>query len=229
MEAQPSGPSFLRQWVLVFFALVGVASLALGFILRGDDFLSSFLSVVGSAAITALIALLVIARYSAIRDAQKWAKIRGITFRAIRAHLSDIAVEVFIYFPRVDHRLMPEIIGGGDNPDPSVSHAIALLATQLQKAPTSISEENEFSNYAVDFYDAIGWDLRQLQNVLIPRAIQCYTSQSVVDSLIRLDDSGRELHNQIAVHKQVVTGGVVKFVVNLLMRSANTYQSLSSQ
>ena len=79
------------------------------------------------------------------------------------------------------------------------------LIALLKRLPNSVGREESTSDVSVKFYQALRWDLDQIQDVITPRIMQYSTDQSLIDRLVEFDDASRNLNHAIIVHKEVLT------------------------
>jgi hypothetical protein len=198
----------------------------MGFLVDPQGFLGNLLSEVTGIFIGIVVALLVVDRYTALHQENQWARVRNLTYRAIAAHLCDLAAEVFIYFPVHDNRPMRSISEGRDKPSPDAITGMAKLVSQLRQLPEAVNKNQSMSDLAVEFYEAIRWDLDQIRDVLTPRVVQSSNDQAVIDALVEFDNARRRLHNAVAVHTRIVTHGILPDVINLLEESQALYAGL---
>ena len=216
---------FGRSLILASIVVIVIASVV-GFFIDAKSFLENLLSETAGIFASIIIALLIVDRYTEHKKEQQWTKVRDLTYAALTAHLCDLVTEMFIYFPVDDHRPMMRIIEGRDQPNPATIPAMADLASQLRHLPSAVSKEKSTSDLTVEFYEAVKWDLDQVQDVLIPRVMQSSADQEIINALVEFDSARGELHNAIIVHKQVVTHGAFPAVVALLEQTQSLYGAL---
>ena len=215
--------------LLMSLLLVVTISVLLGFIMDIRGFSGNILAEVAGSGIAILIGLLVIDKFVEYRREQQWAKARRLTYEALSSHICDIASDVYMYFPIKDHRSMGTILEGRNTPSQSTHFGFEDLLQQLKKLPASISGEKSTSDVAVEFYEAVIWDLDQIQNVLTPRIIQSSNDQELIDALVEFDNGRRQLHNSIIGHKLAATHNVFPNLLILIERSGRLYQTLYSR
>jgi hypothetical protein len=122
---------------------------------------------------------------------------------------------------------MAPIIDGRNIPASNATKAMREVASQLRSIADGPSHEKSLSDYAVDSYDEIKWDLDQIQAVLTPWAIRSHADQIIVDALIQFDGVRRQFHNAIISHKLIVTGTPYPALVLLVEASADLYETIS--
>lgn len=207
--------------------LVGIAFIfvlaAAGAFLDAKAFLVNLLVAAISIVVSVAVALSLVDRYVRRQKSEQWAKVRETTYHAIIAHLADLTSQMFIYFPVKDHRPMSAILEGRSSPSASAPAGMDELATALEGLPNSIGGDKSTSDLAVEWYEAVKWDLDQIREVLTPRVMQFSTDQEPVDALIQFDEADRDLENAIIAHKQVVTHSVFRHVTELLRRAKVLY------
>lgn len=206
--------------------VVVVIASAVGLFIDAKGFLGNLLSETAGIFASIIIALLIVDRYAEHQKEQQWAKVRNLTYAAIVNHLCDLAVEMVVYFPIKDHQPMTPIIEGRDRPNPATINAMANLASLLRQLPSAVSNEKSASDLAVEFYEAVKWDLEQIQDVLTPRIVQSSADQQIINALVEFDNARRKLHNAIIAHKQIVTHSVFPAVIELLEQTQALYGAI---
>lgn len=216
------------MWKLWYITLVFIATVFVlaGFKIGGKDFADNLLADFAGIAIAILVGFFLVDRLAEHRREQQWAKVRNITLGAIAAHLCDVASNLYIYFPIRDHRSMGAILIGRKIPNYETTRGFENLLEQLRSLPNNISKEKSTSDVAIEFYQAVTWDLDQIQSVLTPRVIQSSTDQALIDALIEFDNVRRKLHNSIIGHKLVITHSVFPNVLSMVEASKHLYQTL---
>ena len=219
-------PKPFGRWLIPASVVVVVIASAVGLLIDAKSFIGNLFSETAGIFASIIIALLIVDRYTEHQKEQEWAKVRNLTYAAIVGHLCDLATEMFIYFPLKDHRPMPQIIQGRDRPNPATITAMADLALQLRQLQSAVSRERSTSDLAVEFYEAIKWDLDQIQGVLTPRVVQSPADQQIINALVEFDNARRKLHNAIIAHKRVVTHSVFPAVIGLLEQTQALYGAI---
>jgi hypothetical protein len=105
-------------------------------------------------------------------------------------------------------------------------NAIGDVIESLRQVPGVATKDKSTDDIAVEYYEHVKWDLDQIRDVLMPRVVQSSNDQILIDALVELDDSRRELHNATIAHKKITVGGVVPNVVGLLDRARAVYSLL---
>ncbi len=223
---KPSVSKPFGRWLIPVSIMLVVMVTAIGLYIDTIGFFGNLLAETAGIFAGIVIALRIVDRYVDHQKEQQWARVRNLTYEAIAAHLCDLVTEMFIYFPVKDHRPMTPIIEGRDHPNPATITGMANLASQLRQLPSAVSAEKSTSDLAVEFYEAIKWDLDQIRDVLTPRVVQSSKDQKIINSLIEFDSARRRLHNAIIVHKRVVTHSVFPDVVELLKQAQSVYSAL---
>lgn len=216
----------IARWLLMFLALITAVSILIGLVVDTKGFPGNLLAELAGNGIAILVGLLLIDRFLEDRREKQWAKVRKSTIGAIAAHLCDIASTLYIYFPVGDHKSMGVILEGRNTPNRATPMGFEDLLQELRRLPNDLDNEKSTSDVAVEFYEAVMWDLDQIQTVLTPRVIQSSSDQSLIDAAIEFDDARRKLHNSIIAHKLVVTHSVFPNVLLLVQCSGRLYQVL---
>lgn len=217
--------SFAKAFLSSLLIII-IVSLVVGFIMDPRDFLGNFLAEIAGIAIAILIGFLFVDKFVEHCKKLEWAKVRNLTLRAITAHLCDIASNFYIYFPIHDHRSMGVILEGRDCPSQNTIKGFKTLLNQLKSIKDSGDPEKSTSDISIEFYNAVKWDIDQIQSILTPRVIQSSGEQPLIDALIAFDDAHRELRNSIIAHKLVSTHSVFPNIILLVKRSGQLYKAL---
>lgn len=218
----------LSKWLIPLSATLIIIFSAIGILINACSFLENILPEMVGIFASVIISLFIVDKYIEQQRKQQWDRVRNLTFQALAAHLCDLTTEVFMYFPVIDINLMTPIIEGRDRPNPLTISAMEDLISQLSELPSAVSAEKSTSDLSVEFYEAIKWDLDQIQDVLTPRVVQSYGDQQIIDGLIEFDDARRKLHNAIIVHKQITLHTVFPDTLELLNQALNLYKLLCS-
>lgn len=120
---------------------------------------------------------------------------------------------------------MSDLIDGRDRPNPETPGAIQHLTDQLRVQKHCTSEKSE-DDIAMEYCEEVRHDFDQIIEVLLPRVVQSANSQSLVDALVELDQSWRDVQNAIVVQKRIVAGGVYEDVIALSERAGGVYKAL---
>ncbi len=219
--------TFSERALLVLLVGVAVVFLLLGSLLSFRDFAGNLLAELSGIAIGILVAVLFLERYERSRRERQWASVRNYTLGAMAAHLCDLASYLPIYLPIEDHRPVGKILEGRNLPNPVAVEGFQHLLGQMDSVPDSISPDKSSSDAAIEFYEAVTWDLDQIQNVLTPRLTLSTSDQSLIDTAVRFDHVRRGLHNAIIGHRLVVTQSVFPRLVDLLSAASELYRAIS--
>lgn len=224
---------------LILLVLVAAMCALLGFAidtrdLFGKDFLGNLLAEVAGSAVSILVGLFIIDRFIEYRREQQWAKAQNFTLRAIAIHLYEVAGSLFLHFPYLDFGAVDALFEGHIKPfNPRTLDCFDNLLETLPKLPSVMHEpphgiglDKSASDVAIEYCEAVKWDLDQIQNVLTPRVMQSPADQTLIDLLIEFDNARRELHHAIIAHKQAVTGGVFSAVVSLMQSAQRLHQAM---
>lgn len=213
--------------------LVGLAIDAWAF--QGKDFVGNLLAEVVGNAVSILVGLLIVDWFLEYRKKQQWTRVRDFTLRAITAHLYETAVALFLHFPGFDYNVIAPINEGNrDTPNSTTLAGFEKLSKELPNLPDLFVEspqrrpDKSISDYAVDFYEDVKWDLDQIQAVLTPRVMLGPTAdaQALVDALVEFDNARRNLHHSIIGHKLVLTGGVFEKACLLMESAERVYRAV---
>jgi hypothetical protein len=160
--------------------------------------------------------------------AQQWAKVKHFTCRAIANHLCDALMDAYIFLSPKDQSRMSDIIDGRNRPNPATPGAIQHLTEQLRARRPSNNEKSE-DDIAMEYCEQVHHDFEQILEVLFPRVVQTANSQALVDALVELDQSWRDVQNAIIVQKRIVAGGVYDDVITLGEKAGKVYRALLAE
>ena len=156
---------------------------------------------------------------------QQWAKVKYLTFRAIANHLCDALTDAYIFLSPRDQSRMSDLTGGRDRPNPETPRAIQHLTNQLRAQKPCNSEKSE-DDIAMEYCEQVRHDFDQIVEVLLPRVVLSANSQELVDALVELDQSWRDVQNAIVVQKRIVAGNVYEDVIALCEKAGGVYKAL---
>jgi hypothetical protein len=218
------------RWLLVILFLLAVGSVVGGFIVAGKQFALSLLAELAGTAFSVLLALVVIDWFLDYRRKIEWRLTGEITLRAIAVHLCEIAGALFLHYTELDYNVMEPIFAGHvEPPNDRILHAFDSLLESLReyKQPLAEAKIKSPSDIAVDYYEAVKWDLEQIRNVLTPRVLGGPKDRRLVDLLIQLDQAYRELQHAIVAHKQVCTQSVFPdHIIPLIEATRDCYDAI---
>lgn len=155
-------------------------------------------------------------------------KVKYLTFRAIANHLCDALADAYIYLSLRDQSRMSDIIDGRNRPNPVTPGAIQHLTDQLRVERPRTSEKSE-DDIAMEYCEEVRHDFDQIVELLLPRVVQSANSQTLVNALVELDQSWRDVQNAIVVQKRIVAGGVYRDVITLSERAGGVYKALLTE
>jgi hypothetical protein len=225
----PSSTEFFARWLIPVSGAVVIVTCVSGFLIDARGFLGNILAGIAGIFASIIIALLFVENYSKYLRQGQWARVRNLTYQAIAAHLCDLTTDIFMYFPVRDHRHMTTIIDGRNHPNPATFDAMASLISQLRSLSSSETPEKSTSDISVEFYEEVKWDFDQIRDVLTPRVVQSSDDQQLIDALMRLDQTRRNLHNAIIMHKRAVTHSVFPHIIAVIEQVRLTYGLLYEQ
>ena len=81
----------------------------------------------------------------------------------------------------------------------------------------------------MEYCEEVRHDFDQIVEVLLPKVVQSADSQTLVDALVELDQSWRDVKNAIVVQKRIVAGGVYEDVTTLSEKAGGVYKALLSE
>lgn len=204
-----------------------VPILILGFCVDSKGFLINILSGTVELLAGIIVGVFIVDKYTAYFQKIQWSKVRLLTYGSLSAHLCDIAVEMLMVFPIKDNRPMGPISDGRQKPNVNTLTALNDLANQLRSLSDGQDKYNiSTSNLAIHLYEAIKWDLDQIQDILIPRIVQSSGDLELIDNLVRFDNVRQSLHNAVLAHKKNSFGGAFPKVIELLDISCILYGAI---
>jgi len=214
----------IGRWIFTIFAAVSFGCLAYGILVNPDGYLGNLLAEVTGLSLSVLVGIVVVDWFVEYVRRRQWAKSNAHTLRAIAVHLCEIAGSTFLHFPGVDPDAVMKLFEGHIlPPNRETLESFDCLLAELRDLPDEHYQEKSTSDVAVEFYEAIQWDLEQIQNVLTPRILQGPTDQSIADGLVEFDNAQRELRHSIIAHQQAVTHGVFQHVLTLVEAAKKVY------
>jgi hypothetical protein len=212
-------------WLLLVLLVFGLSIIGLRMDAAGFtvNMLAGLVGVVLSLALGVTVAERILRREKEAR----WRQTQSATLRAIGIHLSEIAGGVFLHF-----RLgaaMPFFQAHTNALDTRILEAFDPLIAGLRALPSSVEQGKSTSDTAVEYYEALRWDLDQIQAVLTPRLLESPTKQDLIDRLVDFDNARRELHHAIIAHRQAVTQSVIPKLITLIESAKRLYAEVAKQ
>lgn len=208
---------------------VGIVIVLMGFSFDKDrSFLGNIVAEIAGIFISIFISLWVVDSYLEYKRVQQWSKVEDITLNAIATHLCEIAGQIFVSFPGLDDRAFASVWNGhGQPPNDDVVQGFDEILDEMQNiGGTKDYDRKSPSDFAIDHYKMVKWDLDQVQDVLTPRVLQSPASQTIIDSLIDFDNAHRELRHSIIADQQVVIGAAFPALVSLIRSAKRLYQAM---
>jgi hypothetical protein len=218
-------PATLPRYLVVTCAVAIVAACAIGQWFDPKGFWINAAAGMFWWALAILLGSLLIDRMLRRYRDQQWAKVKYLTFRAIANHLCDALTDAYIFLSPRDQSRMSDLIDGRSRPNPETPGAIQHLTDQLRVQKPRTSEKSE-DDIAMEYCEEVRHDFDQIVEVLLPRVVQSANSQTLVDALVELDQSWRDLQNAIVVQKRIVAGGVYEDVITLSEKAGAVYKAL---
>lgn len=216
------------RYSLIVIGVVVILSLILGFLLDWRGFLEGVFASIAFSGITIVIGLFFVDRLIEHRQEQQWARVRLLTYRGLAAHLCDIVSQAFVVY-MLDNALeaLWQMLEGRNYPKEEALPGFVHLANALrrQKEPTGFDDPT-LSDRAGEFYEAVKWELEQVQTILTPRLLQSATDQKLIEALMEFDHANRALYSAILAHKQAVTQSAFSFVTDLVVAAEHLYREL---
>jgi len=214
---------------LIVIGVIVVLSLLGGFLLDWRGFLEGVLASLAFSGITIVVGLFFVDRLIEHRQERQWARVRLLTYRGLAAHLCDIVSQAFVVF-MLDDALdaLWQIQEGRNQPQERALAGFDELAAALRRAkePKGVHNKPSLSDRAGEFYEAVRWELEQIQTILTPRLLESATDQRLVDALMVFDHANRALYSAILAHKQAGTQSAFSFVTDLVAAASNLYREL---
>jgi hypothetical protein len=175
----------------------------------------------------AAVTLLIVEGYLAYQRELQWNRVEEYTVRAIAVHLCEITGSLFLRFPTIMFDSAEPVFSSHNRPPNRYAFvAMDCILAELQQVPSAISAQKSSSDVAIEYYDAVKWDLDQIQGVLTPRLLQGPTDQRLLESLVAFDNARRELHHSIIGHQQAVTHAVFARLVPMIVSARYLYASI---
>lgn len=215
----------MRNFLAIIFLIAAIV-LGIGVYCVENDAAQNLLAEGAGSFFSIFLAILVVDKFQEYFRANKWKKVRALTYRSLNSHICDALSQVCIIFgPVISHTHMEKIIGGRTEPKKSVIEGISELVADLEKNKEYSSKEKAFSDLSVEYYTSSAkWDLDQIINSILPRVIQESSDQEVIDSLVQFDSTYREFINAVIAHREVVTHSVAEPFINLVKEFGALYK-----
>ena len=209
----------------MLIGLIVVACIA-GLVIDSKGFLVNVIAGLCGIFLSFFLALFIVDKYVKYQKEQEWAKVNKITLNAIAIHLCEIVGGLSLHFTYMDDSLTLPFFRGRNLPNEKTLLAFTPLLQALENLtlPIEIASHKSTSDIAVEYYEALSWDMDQIQNVLTPRVMQNSTDQPLIDALIVFDNARRTLHHSIIGHRQAVTQAVFENVRPLIQSAERVYQ-----
>jgi hypothetical protein len=218
----------IGRWVLSVLSLISIFSITIGFAIDPLAFLGNFLAEVAGMALSILLGLVLVEWFIEHQRKLQWVRSQAFTLRAIAVHLCEIAGSIFLHYPGISLGAVEKLFKGHLLPPNSQSlKSFDLLLQDLRNLPEREYKHKSTSDVAVEYYDAIRWDLEQIQNVLTLRVLQSPADQVLIDRLIEFDFAHRELRHAIIGHQQAVTHSVFPKVIDVIETAKKVYAAIT--
>lgn len=207
IEKKFSFSNIFGHWVVVAFIVLTILICFMGFIIDYKIFFINLIAGICSVFLSFFLALFIVDKYLKYQREQQWSKVNKITLYAISVHLCEIVGSLSFYFLDMDHDLTLPFFSGQKFLNEATLMAFKPLLSALnderQIVPLEAARRTSSSDIAVEYYEALSWDMDQIQNVLTPRVMISSTDQALIDALIEFGDARRALRHSINEHKQV--------------------------
>jgi hypothetical protein len=211
--------------VILIAILFMILPLGCGFFIDDDPrgFLGNLAAECAGIGFTILVGYFLIEKLLKYHKDQQFAPARNFTLRAVANRLCDIASRVPEYFPVQDPSSVARILRGRNSFHNATVKGFGDLLAQLDQIPP-----NDFPACASckEFYEAVKWDLDQIQTVLTPIVMLISEDQELINELMKFNHAGRELHNSILGYKLIRLGSIRQNVRSLVEHSRQLYQAL---
>ncbi len=219
-------PRIFGRWFVPGLIGLIILTCVSGFAIDAKGFLVNLIAGLCGIFLSILLALFIVDKYMKYQKEQEWTKVNKITLNAIAIHLCEIVGSLSFHFTYMNDNLTLPFFTGRNLPNEKTLLAFNPLLQALENLtlPIEIARHKSTSDIAVEYYEAMSWDMDQIQNVLTPRVMQNSTDQPLIDALIIFDNARRTLHHAIIVHRQVVTHGVFENVRPLIQSAEKVYQ-----
>lgn len=210
--------------LVVIGACVAIASSLLALRVDERGFVVNILAGLVTLFIGILVAVSVVDRFAKVQRQREWQNVERFTLRALAVHLCEITGAVFRFYDVPIGAVSVFFSRDQGTIDASVLDSFGPLLERLRKGPRPNNAKDSPSDVAIRYYEEMGWDLDQIQNVLTPRVIDIATNQRLIDTLVEFGDTRRALHHAIIAHRQAVTQGVFEHIVALIEGAARLYE-----
>jgi hypothetical protein len=208
----------LPRWLGWLGATAFAAAVAVGLLLDARAFAVNL-----SASVVAIVAGIWVATRLVdpilrARRRQDWLKVSDATLAAIRTHVVDVAVQVWVDTQAPGTQTLTSLQKGRDVLDGETLIGMDRLIVYV----SSIAPDPETTM----IHDDVKWDLSQITEVLTPRVMLTADDEELVGLLVGLEDAERHWMNLQIADQQAVIGGTVRGVIEVLKAARNLYAGL---
>ncbi|RKY77452.1 hypothetical protein DRQ12_08205 [candidate division KSB1 bacterium] len=201
-------------------------SLCLGFVFP-NGFAGNLFAEFAGVGLSTLVGVFVVDRLLSLQRQRQWERARKFILSSIASHLSDAMTDLFIYIPTIqNHKPMGPIIEGRSSPSKETIDALKDIVRQMVSKCSSGDPNKHLSDYAIEWYEHAKWDLDQIQNLLIPRAIDAQADQKLIEGLLAFDKAIHDFYSAIISHRLVVTDAAYPALITLVDAAAGLYSIL---
>lgn len=212
-------------WFLLSIILIAIVVSGIGVALDPEAFKSNIISEMVGLLISVAVGLFIVDKYIAYDRAKQWIQVRNITYKSIAAHMCEITVQALFIYNIKDNRPMHALKEGRFKPSFDNIAAIDQVIQGVRQTSSEVSAKT-FMGLTVNFYDAIEWNLDQIQDVLIPRIVQSSDDQEFINILIELDSSREALYTSIISHNNYAINNENHDVEKMLNICRHVYSKL---
>lgn len=214
----------MKNIILISISLVlALIFIVIGFLFDVKDYSINILAELAGLFIGIIVAILLVDRLTENQRKKRWARVRELTHRTIAHHLSNIILELFNHFPLPDQQIVATIVKNRDKPSSQIINTLNIIIEQIKH----LLQENKISNLsAIDYYNAIKWDVSQIRLDLIPRVMQSSEDQNLIDALVEFDDTTQDVQTAVVTQKQFTNSNILYHIIPLLETIRNIYKYL---
>lgn len=216
---------FLGFWFFITIVALVLLTSAIGIAIDFQAFVSNITSETVGLLISVIVGLFVVDKYTAYYQTKQWYQVRNLTYKSIASHVCEIAIQMLIVFSVKDNRPIRALNEGRFKPNSDTVTAISQVIEELKKISIKLNDKT-ITELTMNLYEAIKWDLDQIQDILIPRIVQSSDDQEFINILIELDSSREELYASVISRNNVATNEGFMNAIKLLESCHLIYSKL---